>query len=219
LSRPFTAPFSAKPLCDSASFVAMLRMSAGLNVGWHTSSRCPCQKTALSTRHALLCSYTDLYHIRHECAAAGNDAAGTPGGRDRRARRRRRSHCCPHGPRTARSAWTSPTGHRGRDGGSHLPAPDAEHGLGQHHARRCNERRCQAQDGPVFGPIGGTSRSCRLSPSTAQAAQRFQRAQTWAAGSRQRRASPTTRASRTPSTCDARRLGSQGRSCRFRPRQ
>ena len=45
--------------------MAMLRMRAGLDLGWPTNARCSCQKKDISIRHALFCSYTELYQTRH----------------------------------------------------------------------------------------------------------------------------------------------------------
>jgi len=62
---PFTAPLTPRPLCDDATFVAMLRIRVGLSLGWPTRAMCPCQKEVITTQHAMVCPFTPMYQMRH----------------------------------------------------------------------------------------------------------------------------------------------------------
>ena len=62
---PLAAPLSLKPLCDPATFVAMLRTRAGMDMGWLKDAMCKCNKARVTTEHAMTCPAADLYQMRH----------------------------------------------------------------------------------------------------------------------------------------------------------
>ena len=62
---PFTAPLTPRPLCDDATFVAVLRIRVGLSLGWPAKAMCPCQKELITTRHTMVCPFTPTYQMRH----------------------------------------------------------------------------------------------------------------------------------------------------------
>ena len=62
---PLTAPLSPKPLCHPATFVAMLRTRAGMDMGWPKDAMCKCNKARVTTEHVMTCPSADLYQMRH----------------------------------------------------------------------------------------------------------------------------------------------------------
>lgn len=65
-TAPLTAPLAPRMPCRPAVFVAMLRMRAGLGMGWPTDATCRCRRRArLTTEHVMKCNAAEVYYTRH----------------------------------------------------------------------------------------------------------------------------------------------------------
>lgn len=60
-NAPLTAPLSPQMLYPPATFVTMLRIRAGLGMGWPTGATCKCNMHRATTEHMMTCAAADVY--------------------------------------------------------------------------------------------------------------------------------------------------------------